>query len=156
MPGINGAERIVSGRSVQRSGAVQEHLLDQMLATAKEKVRYRLMSLDNATQLSFDLIALILENALDLVENDDHFLFAASRNLGWRSKHLLKFRACGARTTHPKRDFRLTFFIERHGGCKLPKEFFGRFQDLLCRATHGFRDGLRRHGNEGEGAIAWP
>src|SRR5437667_12737319 len=114
-----------------------------MLATAQKKIRHCLMLLDNTAQLPFNLIALILKNALDLLENDNHSLLAPSCNLGRRSEHLLELRVTRACSTYPKRDFGLPFFVERYGRCKLPKKLLGGLQHLLRRAAHGLDNGFR-------------
>src|SRR5712692_6652972 len=85
-------QRIMSAGAVERSGAIHEHLLNQMLSAPEKNVGNLPVVLDNAAKLLFHAVIAVFKNLLKLVKNNHNILLPFRRDLGGRLQYFIKGR----------------------------------------------------------------
>src|SRR5713226_6139380 len=143
-------------RTIQRPGAVHEHLLDEMLPASKKNVRDFALVLDRAAELLLHMVIIIFKNLLKLVEDDRHIPLAFCCDLRGRGQDFIQYRAERGMFGESETHLRLAFLVDCDAWCEIAEEFLASLQKLLHRGAHRLSDGFGYRRDEGRLAICGP
>jgi hypothetical protein len=127
------SEWIMSTGPVERSRAILEHLLDQMLPAPEKEVGHLAMVLDETAQLLFHPVIPIFENLLELIENDHHIPAVFCGDLRGRLQDFLQGGSEPAVFRNSEAHLRLSFLVNRDTGREIAEEAPASLEKLSHR-----------------------
>src|SRR2546422_735000 len=105
--------------TIQRPGAVHEHLLDQMLPAPKKNVRDFALILDRAAELLLHMVITIFKDLLKLVQDDHHISLAFCCDLRGCGQDFIQQRTKRSMFGESETHLRLAFLVHCDAWCEI-------------------------------------